>query len=375
MRKVLVSADWHLRNNDGYGKITANGVNDFMKWRVKSVRDMIKKAKKIGAHLIVAGDIIDDRLVDAVTLDYSSKLVSEMASISFSILLEGNHGFDGKNNLHTVIKHWQHLSPVNVKIVTEPEVVHHDGISYYCIPAISNLNIEFESILKKLLKDIIPGNKRIAVIHGSVSGALYDSGQEAKTGVPKALLKKYKNNFNAMVLGDFHRHQKIYKNVWYTGSPLAWSLSDQGQRKGYQIIDLDENKVIFVESKTPKFWSLEWDIDNNIISPPLMRPQEFKGTLKNSVVVVKIIGPESKLKEIDDQTIKSALKEAGAWKISILKKKTGSVVLKGKQADKNLNTQHLLEMWCEQADDLPASLDEVVTQGLKYLEGKAHDLS
>ena len=65
--------------------------------------------------------------------------------------------------------------------------------------------------------------------------------------------------FKYVVGGHFHRKQMIagYDNMLYTGAPIQHSFGDEGEEKGYVILDTSKRcDIQFVPIPNPKFYTM-----------------------------------------------------------------------------------------------------------------------
>ncbi|HEC72376.1 MAG: metallophosphoesterase family protein [Candidatus Thorarchaeota archaeon] len=368
MSSIVTTADWHLRNNDSYGSYDSFGVNSFLIERVRVCTEIINKAAALSAHLVVAGDMLDNNVVDSITLYYSSSIIKMMNEVlTAAILLEGNHGFDGKDNKHSVIAHWKHLAADHIHIVTYPKIVRVNGIAYHCIPAINEVDKLFPSIVKDFLKSIKKKDKvNILVFHGPIISAKFDSGFKAKTGVKFDYVRKAAKRYDHVVCGDFHRYQKLLKNVWYTGSPLQTSLRDKNQEKGYQVIELDKSKVRFIKLHGFRFIEVEWDY-NKTICPVLSKPEMFQATLNNAIVIIRLYYKAKQDYRDRLNEVRKKLEINGVFAIFV-DKKTKDIKKKRATISANMSFQQMIEAYVDhKRNSLPARKRRVVEKGLLYL--------
>lgn len=95
----------------------------------------------------------------------------------------------------------------------------------------------------------------ICLFHLGISGAFVGNGSYpmADAFVPEDLRPDF---FKYVIGGHFHRKQKIigYDNFMYTGAPIQHSFGDEGEDKGYLILDTNRRLDIqFVPVPNPKF--------------------------------------------------------------------------------------------------------------------------
>ena len=363
--KIVTTADWHLRNSDSYGVYDSSGVNDFLIERVAVANEIIDAAYKSDAHLVIAGDFLDDRVVDSITLYHSSYLAKELNNVKATILLEGNHGFDGKDNKHSIIAHLKYHCPDNVHIVTEPCFVDVDDVRYFCIPAINDIEKLFPSILEGFIKKIKKNKSNILLLHAPIMNAKFDSGIKAKNGVKLDHIRIASDRFDYVVCGDFHRYQKLFDNAWYTGSPLQTSLRDRNQVKGYQVIDLDTKKVSFKKINSYQFIEASWIVGESIC-PLLKNPEKYKGTLKNAIVIIRLV-KKLKSDEPPIEHVKERLLKCGVKRVFV-DKKTKTSEKRRATINSNMGIPAMIEAYVEHKNKvLPAKQSLVVESGLRYL--------
>jgi len=366
MTTIITCADIHLRNDDSYGVYDSNGVNDFLVFRYNAVREIIKKAIDLKSHLLIAGDFLDNRILDSHTLYYASKLVKLMFDTEFTVLLEGNHGYVERSGDICSISQYKYVVPNNVRIITYPKIETHGDISYHCIPAINDISKNFLKIISDFKKSFKKSKTNILAVHAPVFGAKLDSGRESKDGLRQEDIVYVNKMYDYVVLGDFHRYQKLYENVWYCGSVMQMSLKDKGQEKGYQVLDTEEKEFIFEHSNGPKFLELLYKPGVKV-SKIIKNPSIYKSKLNNSIVVIKVIGKTSVIKNIEYEKIKKSLIINGAIRVFIDLSNTDENIVR-KSIDVNTNEKEMVYKYCNyKKKTINQPLDEVVKKGISYL--------
>jgi DNA repair exonuclease SbcCD nuclease subunit len=105
----------------------------------------------------------------------------------------------------------------------------------------------------------------ICLFHLGISGAFVGNGSYpmADAFKPEDLRP---DKFKYVIGGHFHRRQMIdkYLNFWYTGAPIQHSFGDEGEPKGYLIIDTDKRcDIQFVAIPNPRFTTMTaYDVAN-----------------------------------------------------------------------------------------------------------------
>lgn len=115
------------------------------------------------------------------------------------------------------------------KVIKDSETLEIDGFQY-----------DFLSYTKDETK--IPNKSKVLLTHLSIADFQFDNGYEVdqKNGMATDLFSQY----DLVVSGHFHRMQQN-KNIVYPGSPFQHNFGEEGQTKGFAVID--KNVFNFVE--------------------------------------------------------------------------------------------------------------------------------
>ena len=84
--KILTTADWHLRNSESYGDYNSSGVNSLFVEKLRVINDILDKAEELKSHLVIGGDMLDESILDSITLYYTSAIMKKMQNIKEVIL-------------------------------------------------------------------------------------------------------------------------------------------------------------------------------------------------------------------------------------------------------------------------------------------------
>jgi exonuclease SbcD len=95
-----------------------------------------------------------------------------------------------------------------------------------------------------------PGHRSLVVAHTFVAGGLpCESERELTVGNVDRVSVEAFAGFDAVALGHLHRPQELDgPRLAYCGSPLPYSFSEEGQRKGVRLVELDARGVPSVET-------------------------------------------------------------------------------------------------------------------------------
>ena len=140
----------------------------------------------------------------------------------------------------------------------------------------------------------------ILAIHSPVDGALVGpSDMVLEDGLKMADFGR--NRFRLILLGHYHKSQKLAENIRYLGSPLQLNLGERNDgQKGFWEVNTDDYSMKMIPTQYPKFIEIEgenWDED----------------TVRGNFVKV-IVGASQKG---DDLELKKKILEAGARGVTV----------------------------------------------------------
>lgn len=258
--KIIHTGDWHI------GKI----VNEFsmleeQKYVLEQLISIIEKEKPNA--IIIAGDIFDRSIppVEAVELvdEVFNKMLLELKvpilaiagnhdsaeRLSFANKILTNNGlhivgvFDGK--IHRVTLQ-DEFGPVNFYMLpyTDPRNVRHifDDIQ------ISTHDDAMKKIIDNIGQALNSNERNVMITHGYITHlgeqAQYtcESERPLSIGGTDFVSSDYFSMFNYTALGHLHAPQKAGAiNIRYSGSLLKYSFSEVNQKKGINIVQLDQS--------------------------------------------------------------------------------------------------------------------------------------
>ncbi len=265
--RLLHTSDWHLgRSFHRVGMLSDQAAY------VDHLLDVVASE---GVDLVlVAGDIYDRALppVDAVALadDALARLAASRARV---VLTSGNHdsarrlGFGSRladaAGVHVRTSAAGVGTPVMVEDQHGPVAVH--GLPYLDPEAVREpWGLECRShaaalgeAMRRVRADLAHRRARSVVLaHAFVAGAQpSESERDISVGgvsrVPTSLFE----GVDYVALGHLHGPHVLDDAIRYSGSPLAYSFSEAGQRKGSWLVDLGPDGVsgtCFLEAPVPR---------------------------------------------------------------------------------------------------------------------------
>lgn len=251
--RLLHTSDWHL----GRSLLSVNLLEhqrQFIDWLV-----MTAEAQKADA-VVIAGDVYDRAVPPTEAVQLLEDALLRLSRVAPVILVPGNHdsptrlGFAGP---------LLEASGVHIRSSSRdahrPVLFESEAIAVYGIPFLHpdlhhrDLGVDrtHEAVLGEVLDrirqdlDTRPGFRSVIVGHAFVTGGeASDSERDVSVGgigdVPAAIF----GGFDYVALGHLHRAQSLASPhgtlVEYSGSPLAYSFSEESHRKSVTIVEVTD---------------------------------------------------------------------------------------------------------------------------------------
>lgn len=271
--------------------------------RLDSILDVLDQIKEhclfLGIkQVLFAGDVFHVRTqVNTLAHNYIYDKFKEICASGISVLaIPGNH--DDYNNAD-LPKHSLHAFK-DIKGMTVVDTLDYemleDGTPVYCCRYSKNAQM-----IKDYINSIDPDKfekQPLLLAHLGVSGGLVGKSNYAMADA-FSVEDLRPDVFKYIMLGHFHRRQFLggYKHVFYTGAPLQHSFSDEGEKKGFYVVDTSRRcQVDFIPLESPMFHTINKkiieeaeectgeDIDGNILYTGLERGDFFRVLLKENEV-------------------------------------------------------------------------------------------
>lgn len=254
--RILHTSDWHLgRSFHGASLLAAQ--REFVDRLIDTIET---EAVEL---LLVSGDVYDRALpgVDAVQL-FDESLVRLRATGVQMVITSGNHdsalrlGFGSALLEHAGL----HLR-TSLADIDRPAVFGRDGysVAVYGLPYLEPRMVAdalgvtkpghppvVEAALQKVRGDLAARRDAAGTpVHGIVlahvfaaGGAASDSERELSIGGLDIVPTSYFSDFTYAALGHLHGRQKLAEHIRYSGSPIPYSFSEAGHRKGAWLLEI-----------------------------------------------------------------------------------------------------------------------------------------
>ena len=204
--------------------------------------------------LILTGDIYDRAVPspEAVEVfdDFLTNLHKKAPKLSIFVI-SGNHdsakrlSFAAKllatNNIHiganTDIEFLLKQKPITIEDSTGQKC------DFYLLPFV------YASDIKKVLESYEPSNENPSVLisHCLTLGAETSSSERTFIGAAENIDSGIFSKFSYVALGHIHKPQKVSENVYYSGSPLAYSFDEIKYEKSFLKIEIQGKDDIKIE--------------------------------------------------------------------------------------------------------------------------------
>jgi exonuclease SbcD len=251
--RLLHTSDWHLGRSLHRADLRAAQAA-FLDHLVEVVR-----SERVDL-VLVAGDVYDRAVppVDAVLMceEALHRLQSCGARV---VLISGNH--DSARRLGFGSKLFDlagvHLRTSAASVASPVLVTDRFGeVAVYGIPYLEPCAVRSEfplaaadghaGVLSEAVARIRSDftargiSRRVAVSHSWVTGgAVCESERDISLGGAGMVPSSVFGEFSYVALGHLHGQQTLAPQVRYSGSPLAYSFSEAGHRKGSWLVDID----------------------------------------------------------------------------------------------------------------------------------------
>jgi DNA repair exonuclease SbcCD nuclease subunit len=262
--RLAVFSDLHAHNYKDFDKKTDrtgsqrldNIVDTLIFIRDKCVEANIK-------YVLFGGDMFHIRgKVDTIVFNAIYDTLKTFYEHGLEVIgIAGNH--DQKDN-SDVPKHSLHafndLPGVTIYGDLDVHAIY-DGketVDVHCVPYSKNAQ-RIKDWLLNLEEYTGVNYSRICLFHLGISGAFVGKGSYpmADAFSPEDLRPDF---FKYIVGGHFHRHQFIagHPHFFYTGAPIEHSFSDEGEPKGFFVIDTSKRyDVQFIRIPSPRFLTMD----------------------------------------------------------------------------------------------------------------------
>ncbi|MEW9529826.1 exonuclease SbcCD subunit D [Microbispora sp. NPDC049125] len=253
--RLLHTSDWHLgRSFHRESLLSAQAA--FVDHLVETAR-----AERVDV-VTISGDVYDRALppVDAVAL--CNEALARLKALGVhTVLISGNHDSAVRLGFGADLMERVHLR-TDPGRAWEPVVI--GGVAFYGIPYLEpelvrgpwelaerSHTAAISHVMDRVRAD--PAPRKVVLAHAFVTGGeASDSERDISVGGVSHVPLSAFSGVGYVALGHLHGRQVMTETVRYSGSPIAYSFSETGHRKGSWLVDLDAERVEFVPAPVPR---------------------------------------------------------------------------------------------------------------------------
>ena len=305
--------------------------------------------------ILQTGDLFDRRKFSnhIILHQWKTRFFDKLSDWGFGLItLVGNHDASYKNSLSINTPSLFLSSYDNIKIISSPQDVDIEGISFFVVPWICEDN---QSLVEENLKVT---SSIFCVGHFEFDGFEFQRGVPAHGGLS---IDAY-SNFDMVFSGHYHTKSKR-KNVLYVGTPFEQTWADYNDPKGFHVFDTSSHKVTFVRNPSVLFRKCEYD---DLNTEPL-DPTNLVGAYVKVIVVNKT--DPYKFEKFITQIISQAPAD--------LKISEADIAFHGVEVEEEMkleDTPTLMKKFIDQCetplskDKLKLNLNRLYTEALEFVE-------
>jgi len=301
--KLLHTSDWHLGRNL-FSVPLLDHQRVFLEWLIAQVDEHQVDA------VIISGDIYDRSVPAVETISLFEWALIELAKRTEVVLIPGNHdsatrlGFAGPlleaARVHVRASAANLARPIILTARTherpqaDDSTQATDRVQIFCIPylepAFHSANFDCErshaGVLAAAMDQIRSAADLdlpiVVVSHAFITGGVAsESERDVRVGgIPDAPVSIFQGA-NYVALGHLHRPQELSTPVGmlarYSGSPIAYSFSEEGQVKSVVLLDISSlgAEVMLLPTPTPRPLStIRGDLEDLLNDPMWQEAQD-----------------------------------------------------------------------------------------------------
>lgn len=237
--KIAITADLHAHDYTSFARTLLDGMNSRLKRCLNALIQISKYCGDNGIWMLwILGDLFHARTrIDVSVYVHLYRILWKMR-LQKMIIVAGNHDQYLKDSS---LNSTEPLAE-KIDIYSEPGVFDsiampsEKSVGIGVIPYSTDKERIRESI-STLLQDLEDFDRKILLTHLPISGAMVGSGFRPKEEVTLEDIQA--NKWDLVLLGHYHRRQRLADNVWYVGAPIQQDFGDEGNDDGFMVLDTE----------------------------------------------------------------------------------------------------------------------------------------
>ncbi|EKO3519824.1 exonuclease SbcCD subunit D [Vibrio fluvialis] len=259
--KFLHTSDWHL------GRQFHNvSLLEDQRYVLKQLIDYLKN--NVVDAVIVAGDVYDRSVPPTVAIELLDEVVSSICTdLNIPmIMIPGNHdgakrlGFAAKQmkdaGLHIISDFEQMMTPVVLKSEQAGDVAFYgmpyndpEQVRHHYQNSVTTHDEAHQFLCECIKAQRDTSQRHVLISHCFVDGAMEsDSERPLSIGGSDRVNHEHFADFDYVALGHLHQPQKKgEEHIRYSGSLMKYSFSEQHQKKGMTLVELNDAGFVAAE--------------------------------------------------------------------------------------------------------------------------------
>lgn len=218
--------------------------------------------------VVVAGDIYDRSVPPTIAIELLNKVVKRICGELNTpmILISGNHdgaerlGFGSEQmknaGLHIISNFEDMLIPVVIETESAGQVAFYgmpyndpEQVRFAYQEPVSTHDQAHKLLAEKITEQFQPEQRNVLVSHCFVDGAIEsESERPLSIGGSDRVSHEHFLSFDYVALGHLHQPQKKGEEyIRYSGSLMKYSFGEQNQKKGFTLVEIDQNGFVSAE--------------------------------------------------------------------------------------------------------------------------------
>jgi exonuclease SbcD len=246
--KLLHTADIHL-GMENFGRLDPEtGLHSRLLDFLRALDVVINKAiqEKVDIFLF-AGDAFKTREPTQTQQREFARRIKKITDSGISVvMLVGNHDTPNAHGKANALDIYSMLNLTGVHVMRDLEKIEVRGLQIVGLPWLSRQDFEgCEKKLNELLISLDQSKPAIAMVHGSMEGAMFGGWSEVTLGHDMAVPKVWFDNskLSYVALGHIHKMQRISGTkipMVYSGSIERIDFGEAGEDKGFQLVEIEK---------------------------------------------------------------------------------------------------------------------------------------
>ncbi len=256
MAKLLHTSDWHLGVESWVGSKSTDRTQELR----QALYFLVDQARDKQVDLIlITGDVLHNRVSPKIeALNLLAEVLSQFASIAPTVLVLGNHDWQG-------LKAWKSLKVKNLFIIDELVVdpLEMGEYNLFAIPYVdtqrlleyqdnlSRVQDVIDEAFEEIRRNLNPWKLNILAAHLMVEGSV-ESERENHVEV-QIKTSTIPTGLDYVALGHIHNQSHISENptVCYAGSPIMLDFGEEGETKGALLVEFNDFGTQITKLRSP----------------------------------------------------------------------------------------------------------------------------